>query len=277
MLGRMLEIEDLSEDVIGKAMRGLGMDAAAVAKKAGLEQGAVDALLEGGSDEKALRRVAEALELSPGALVELNRGAWKPEPREVPGIKRFTTEFGGDMQVNAYMVWDVNTSEAVVFDTGTDCGPILDTVGQKGLKVGAILLTHTHPDHVADLERLQAGTGAPVYVPKGESAPGATPFEPGKTFVCGQLDIRSYLTSGHSPAGTTYVVHGLKRPVAIVGDAIFCASIGGPNISYEDALSLIRKHIFSLPDPAVLCPGHGPVTTVGEEKSHNPFFPEFKN
>jgi glyoxylase-like metal-dependent hydrolase (beta-lactamase superfamily II) len=77
--------------------------------------------------------------------------------------------------------------------------------------------------------------------------------------------------------GITYVIKGLDEPVAIVGDAVFAGSMGGGMVSYQDALQTNREKIMSLPDETVLCPGHGPMTTVGEEKNHNPFFPEFKS
>jgi len=71
------------------------------------------------------------------------------------------------------------------------------------------------------------------------------------------------------------VIDGLDRPIAIVGDAIFAGSMGGGMVSYQDALQTNREKIMTLADDTVLCPGHGPMTTVGEEKKNNPFFPEF--
>ena len=96
------------------------------------------------------------------------------------------------------------------------------------------------------------------------------------TFRAGALKIETRQTSGHSAGGITYVISGLPRPVAVVGDAIFAGSMGGGAVSYTDALRNNRNKIFTLPNEAVLCPGHGPLTTVGEEKLHNPFFPEFQ-
>jgi glyoxylase-like metal-dependent hydrolase (beta-lactamase superfamily II) len=90
------------------------------------------------------------------------------------------------------------------------------------------------------------------------------------------LKIEPRSTWGHSKGGTTYVVTGLARPLAIVGDALFASSMGGGIVSFPDALSTNRKEIFTLPDETVICPGHGPLTTVREEKAHNPFYPEFK-
>ena len=72
------------------------------------------------------------------------------------------------------------------------------------------------------------------------------------------------------------MITGLALPVAVVGDALFSSSMGGGMVSFPDALATNRKEIFTLPDETVVCPGHGPLTTIGEEKAHNPFYPEFK-
>ena len=135
-----------------------------------------------------------------------------------------------------------------------------------------ILLTHAHPDHVADLRRLRKATGAPVYISRLEEAEEAEEVEEGKRFRVGSLEIEARLTSGHSPGGMTFVVTGLSRPVAIVGDSLFAGSMGGGNVSYEDALRNNREKILTLPDETIVCPGHGPLTTVGKEKRDNPFF-----
>src|SRR5205085_8271033 len=129
-----------------------------------------------------------------------------------------------------------------------------------------------HPDHVADLTHLAKETGAPVYTPEDEPAPGAESFEEGKHWKLGALDVDTRKTWGHSRGGMTYVVNGLSRKLAVVGDAIFAGSMGGGNVSYRDALRTNLDKILTLPDDTVICPGHGPMTTVGEEKKHNPFF-----
>ena len=70
----------------------------------------------------------------------------------------------------------------------------------------------------------------------------------------------------------TYFVTGLAHPLAVVGDSIFAGSMGGGNVSYKDAVSNNLNKILTLPDETIICPGHGPLTTVAEEKEHNPFF-----
>nr|MDQ3314620.1 MBL fold metallo-hydrolase [Verrucomicrobiota bacterium] len=143
---------------------------------------------------------------------------------------------------------------------------------RENLTVKLILLTHSHPDHVADLSRLRKETGAPVYISKRESARDAEGIDEGKRFECGALRIEARLTSGHSVGGMTFVVEGLTRPVAVVGDSLFAGSMGGGAVSYNEALRNNRQKILTLPDETIVCPGHGPLTTIGKEKRENPFF-----
>ena len=88
----------------------------------------------------------------------------------------------------------------------------------------------------------------------------------------GKLDIESRLTWGHSKGGVTYVVSGLQRPLAIVGDSIFAGSMGGGGVSYPDAVKNNLEQILTLPGSTVIAPGHGPLTSVAEEQKNNPFF-----
>ena len=129
-----------------------------------------------------------------------------------------------------------------------------------------------------DLTKLSADGAVTAFVHAREACAGAKTFELGETesWESGGLKIEPRSTWGHSKGGITYVVSGLEKPVAIVGDALFASSMGGSMVSFSDALATNRKEIFTLPDPTVLCPGHGPLTTVGEEKAHNPFYPEYK-
>jgi hydroxyacylglutathione hydrolase len=122
------------------------------------------------------------------------------------------------------------------------------------------------------LPGLREKTGAHVFAPARESVPGAEPIEEGKRFRVGKIDIEARLTWGHSPGGMTYVVTGLARPIAIVGDSLFAGSMGGGNVSYDDAVQNNLKKILTMPVETIVCPGHGPITSVGEEKKHNPFF-----
>jgi len=176
--------------------------------------------------------------------------------------------------VNAFLIWDPETKKAAVFDTGTDSQPIMRRADQLGLTIESIFLTHTHNDHVADLARLkkQIGDQVTVYSNKDEPWPSTTQFKEGDSFSIGKLTVDTRTTSGHSPAGTTYVINGLARPLAVVGDAIFAGSMGGGLVSFADAWDNNMKKILTLPDDTILCPGHGPMSSVAEEKKYNPFF-----
>jgi hydroxyacylglutathione hydrolase len=267
----MIPLEDNFTDVIGKAQRGLGISDSQLAEKSKVSIDKIRQLRDGSVDDDALSRVAPILNLNPAALVELAGGQWKPREVEAEGLAQFNTNYG-DMTVNAYLVWDRQSRDAVAFDTGADCSEMLARIANEKLSVRFILLTHAHPDHIEDLDRLRKKTGAPIFISERESAPSAQSFAEGKSFQAGKLRIETHLTWGHSPGGTTFVVNGLAQPIAVVGDSLFAGSMGGGGVSYTDAVTNNREKILTLPDETIICPGHGPMTTVGEEKKHNPFF-----
>jgi glyoxylase-like metal-dependent hydrolase (beta-lactamase superfamily II) len=267
-----IPLEDNVSDIIGKAQRGLGISDSQLAERSGASAEKIRKLRAGEFDDDAIERAAPVLNLDAAALRKLAAGTWTPETvGEMEGLARFNTTYS-DMTVNAYLAWDPGSREAVAFDTGADCGEMLRRIEEENLQVKFILLTHAHPDHVADLRRLRKSTGAPVYLSEFEEEEGAEEVEEGRRFRVGSLEIEARLTSGHSPGGMTFVVTGLARRVAIVGDSLFAGSMGGGNVSYSDALRNNREKILTLPDETVVCPGHGPLTTVGKEKRDNPFF-----
>lgn len=270
-------LEDCFEDVIGKACRGLGIDDGTLSFLTGVEEETIAALKEGEFNEEGARALCSTLGLDADSLVAMARGEWAPEPLELNGLRQFNSDYRGEMTVNAYLAWDAASGAAAVFDTGANADELLAAIEELGVEAKAIFLTHTHHDHIIELERVLAATGRPpVYVSEREPVPGADLIVPGKSFQIGGLDIETRLTAGHSIGGISYVISGLARPVAVVGDALFCSSMGGGIISFPQALECNRKELFTLPDDCVVCPGHGPMTTIGEEKAHNPFYPEFK-
>jgi len=270
-----IPLEDNFTDIIGKAQRGLKFSDEQLSQRAGIPLAELQAVKNGEVKESAIARIAGVLGLGAAALVDSARKTWYPTEHNMSGLAQFNTPYE-DMTVNSYLVWDEKAKQAVAFDTGADAGSLLDFAKKRGLRIQTILLTHTHPDHIADLARLTKESGAPAFVPDLEPASGAEPFKEGKSFSVGSLRIETRKTSGHSVGGTTYVISGLAQPVAVVGDSMFAGSMGGGGISYPDALENNRQKILTLPDNTVICPGHGPLTSVGEEKQRNPFFPEFK-
>ncbi|HEX4653870.1 MAG TPA: MBL fold metallo-hydrolase [Candidatus Udaeobacter sp.] len=268
----MIPLEDNVGDIIGKAQRGLGISDSELAERARIDSQTIRKLRDGDSDEAAILSVAPILGLSGSALCDLARGEWHPTKIEaIDGLEQFNSDYH-EMAVNAYLVWDPASHAAAAFDTGADSREMVRFANRHKLNVQLILLTHAHPDHVADLPSLREETGGDVFAPTREAVPGAELIEEGKRFQLGNLKIDTRLTWGHSPGGMTYVVTGLAHPIAVVGDSLFAGSMGGGNASYQDALRNNLEKILTLSDDTIICPGHGPITTVGEEKVHNPFF-----
>jgi glyoxylase-like metal-dependent hydrolase (beta-lactamase superfamily II) len=273
-----ITLEDNFDDVLAKAQRGLGFTDEALAAKAGVSVSILQALKKGQLDEAALAKLAPILRLHGPSLLELARKAWYPRVPNMTGLAQVSTAWK-DFRVNAFVAWNPVTRQAVVFDTGTEPGPILAVVKENKLRAELLLITHTHGDHVACFAELKEKLGKPrAYVsPRGTLA-GAEPIDAGATLSLGNLHIEVRRTSGHAACGLTYVMRGLAQPVAVVGDALFAASMGGARSTeaYAEALKTNREQIFTLSDDTVICPGHGPRSTVGQEKAHNSFFSEFK-
>ncbi|MDG1853470.1 MAG: MBL fold metallo-hydrolase [Verrucomicrobiales bacterium] len=272
----MISIEDFIEDIVGKAMRGHKISVQDLAADSGASSTSIAQLLEGKVDEATITSIAPHLDLDPQSLIIAGRKSWYPEPVNIKGLEMYNTKWA-DMYVNSYLVWDSSKSIATAFDTGANSKQLIETVHSNDLTLESIYLTHTHTDHIADLARLKSSfPSIRIYVSKKEPIKGAELIEDEHNFSIGSLSVRSHLTWGHSKGGLTYVINGLERPIAIVGDALFAGSMGGGVVSYVDALKTNRKYIFTLPDDTVICPGHGPMSSIGEEKKNNPFYPEFK-
>ncbi len=274
--GRMalIPLEDNFADVIGKAQRGWKIADAELCRRAEVSAADLAAVQAGRPIDAVLRRVARHLRLDPDALEDLAHGRWRPRPPVFPrGFAMFNTRYG-DMAVNSCLVWDSRSRLAAAFDTGADCGAMLDVVAAERLEVSHIFLTHTHEDHVADLARLAAATGATVWASEREPAPhaGAKTFAENAHFHLGEIAVKTLLTSGHSPGQTTFFVTGLAWPLAVVGDSLFAGSIGGSAEHFAEQHGNDVRKILTLPRDTVLVCGHGPLTTLAEERRHNPFF-----
>jgi hydroxyacylglutathione hydrolase len=267
-----IPLEDQFEDIVGKAQRGLHMGDPELSQRAHLDQEELRVLKKGSGNPAHIPELAEALGLGLRALAASYSKSWYPA--DVPiieGLKQFNTALL-DMTVNAYLVWDPETKEAAVFDTGADASELLAFVDSANLTVKYLFLTHTHQDHVADLGVIVKRTHAEVFGPELERMPETKVVREGDQFRLGKLRIEARLTNGHSPGGTSYIVHGLQTTVAIVGDSLFAGSMGSAPNDYQKALRNNAEKLLSLPENTLICPGHGPLTTVENEREHNPFF-----
>ena len=270
----LISIEDNFADVIAKAQRGYGITDAELAARAEITPAELDAIKAGEARLPLIRRLARHLKLSPDALEVLAKKEAYPKAPIFPrGLAMFNTKYH-DMTVNNYLVWDPKSREAAVIDTGGDASDLIDFIAAEKLRVKCILLTHTHEDHIASLPALVKATGAEVWSAEREPLdfPGARTFAANDYFHLGTIAIKALATWGHSPGLTTFYVQGLSWPLALCGDALFSASIGGSPTHFREQIKNTRARIFSLPKDTVIGPGHGPLTTLAHERKYNPFF-----
>ena len=275
----MIPLEDKHNDIIGKARRGLGLSFADVARHLERDENDLKEWEAGRAvpDDQTLVRLAEVLRLAPSRLVESAHQKWYPENPQAGRLKNLlqATSHYGDMLVNAYLTWDISTHDAALFDTGTNFQFLKEKIDSYPLNLRYVFLTHAHADHVAVLDQIHDAWRPEIYTSKGEYVRNAKVAAEGDSFKVGRISVQVLETEGHSPGGLTYLLRGIGErlpAVAVVGDALFAGSVGGPMHSYERLLANLRKKILTLPDDTLLAPGHGPFTTVGEEKKHNPFF-----
>ncbi|MBN1868726.1 MBL fold metallo-hydrolase [Candidatus Sumerlaeota bacterium] len=200
-------------------------------------------------------------------------------------------------ETNVYLAACRATREAALIDAGGYTPGVADFVREHGLRVSSVLITHGHYDHTDAIERYLADFGGPCPVRAGARRTGgvaAKEMSDGETFELGTLTVRALRMGGHTEDGVAF--HFVREAsaektsaeetsgegkeflpavsVVFSGDALFAGSVGGaaPGRAHDREIADIRSKIFTLPDETLVFPGHGPATTVGVEKRHNPFF-----
>jgi glyoxylase-like metal-dependent hydrolase (beta-lactamase superfamily II) len=273
-----MNLEDHVGDIIAKARAASGIALKAAAEAAGLSDEELFGLEASGKCTRRpdFKRLAGALGLH-GEKLERVADGWVPAEKDL-GLWRelrwISTSRGG-MPVNCYLVWDEVTRDAALFDTGWEAAPALKLIVENQLQLRHIFVTHSHHDHVAALPEIRSAFPKARLHSGAKSAPVDQRNRANDFIHLGSLRITNRETPGHSEDGTTYVIGTWPEDaphVAIVGDAIFAGSIGRGNQSWELARQEVREQVLSLPADTLICPGHGPLTTVGEEKENNPFF-----
>jgi glyoxylase-like metal-dependent hydrolase (beta-lactamase superfamily II) len=249
-------LEDELAYVWRKAMRGAGLNANELAQKCSVSPGELDKMMRESRPESLVRKAAEVLSLSADALLGLSR--YRPVVPILHGISRLDMPFEED-SVNAWLVRDED--HALLFDTGYLADSATRLLAMIGVAEVELFLTHDHRDHVGGITMLAPLLRKIHEIPQGQS------------LSFGSLRVKCIDLAGHCMPTSGYVISGLSRPVCVTGDALFAGSIGGcaDAFAYQMALRNIRQHILTLPDDTILLPGHGPATTVGQERENNPF------
>jgi len=201
----------------------------------------------------------------------------------------------GPLQCNCSVIGDESTREAIVIDPGDNLDQILGLIRKHNLQVKQIVITHAHIDHVGGAAKLRAATGAPILLNQNDyallkmldvQAAWIGMPSPGKVEIdnsignadsvkVGPLEGQVIHTPGHSE-GSICLYFPLEKKL-IAGDTLFAGSIGRtdlPGGSYEKILRSLHDRVLALPDDTIVIPGHGPATTIGEERESNPFLQE---
>ena len=273
-----MTLEDTVGDIIRKARQSANVSAEAAANAANLSAEEFAAFEDTGKSSRPpdYQAIARLVHLN-GAKLERIASGWLPPAIDLSTwqeLRQITTT-GSNMSVNCYLIWDEVTREAALFDTGFDALPIFDLLDKDQLQLKHLFITHTHADHVAALAPIRQKYPKVRLHSNSKGAPPEQRYRANEFIHLGSLRITNRDTPGHAEDGITYIVGTWPDDapnVAIVGDAIFAGSIGGARELADLAKQKIHDQIFSLPSETLICPGHGPVTTVELEKANNPFF-----
>jgi hydroxyacylglutathione hydrolase len=182
----------------------------------------------------------------------------------------------GWLSTNCYVVCCEETREAAVIDPGmeskAEAEPIMDFIKQNSLHIKYIINTHGHPDHIAGNTIMKNATDAPILIHTSnpEHVQADRKLHDGDAIQVGTLKLKVLHTPGHTKDGISL----LADNAVFTGDSLFAGSVGRTDFaggSYEELMHSLKTKLLPLPDSLKVYPGHGPATTIGDEKRHNPF------
>jgi hydroxyacylglutathione hydrolase len=276
-----MPLEDDFCDIIKKARIGQGLSVGDLALTTGLPGGELTVLERGARppDRMEVQAFAKALGLRSDPLEQIAIEKWEPVSQHQPACVETIQGLIGGYGVQGYVVHD--DGEAVLIDTAYNAPAMIEFLSGRQLRLIGICLTHGHADHADGIEQILKFRQVPVYLGSEDvdllswQPPAAQLKAPeqGQTISVGCLSIHCLATPGHTPGGICYRVAAESQRICFVGDTLFAGSIGrsNPSTLYRTHLQSVRAHVLGLPPEYRLLPGHGPATTVREERDHNPF------
>jgi glyoxylase-like metal-dependent hydrolase (beta-lactamase superfamily II) len=278
-----MPLEDEFCDILKKARIGQGLSVADVSARAGVSVGDIAAWERGESvrDRAAVQVLAEVLRLRAEPLAQIAIDKWEPMAQNQPEWVHTVQGSIGGYGVHGYIVHDAG--KAVVIDTAYNARAMIEALDTHKLQLVGICLTHGHADHADGIDRLLEHREVPVYL--GSKDIELLAWRPrtdllvapadGQCIRVGNRTIHCLATPGHTPGGICYRADDPSQPACFVGDTLFAGSIGRSNPSdlYSTHLNSVSQRVLMLGPNYRLLPGHGPATTVAEERTYNPFAP----
>jgi hydroxyacylglutathione hydrolase len=274
-------LEDELGDVLDKALLREGLTAAELAERVGVDSGRIRDVVDyrGALSAEEIRRIAEALNLNPVGLAAVAGGRYPlPEVRGLPFCLYPLRTPHGIGVANAYIVADCASDAGLLFDCGTDAGALRRVWPGRIARLEAVFLTHHETEHAGGLPEVRARfPGLPIFGPAGAARGDGSLIVPqdGAVLHFSGCEVRVWHTPGHVENHLCYVVTAqrahTRSPLFISGDLLFAGSIGGSYFCPQRLSTSLRRVFDELPGDTIIAPGHGPLTTIKNERAFNPF------
>jgi glyoxylase-like metal-dependent hydrolase (beta-lactamase superfamily II) len=261
-----------------KAQRGRRIATADLARMTGLTEHAIESWLAGDGVPSAdeARALARPLRLDPRKFAARAANSWEPHVNLPANVRHHPHD---PHPSNGYLFFLDDARTAALIDPAGLPATVLQAIAAGPFALRYILITHKHADHcdaTADIARAYPAARIVMHrsdvAAIGDLAPGALPIVDGDELPFGDdATIRMLHTPGHTDGSSCF----LFRSTLFTGDTLFAGSVGGAfgDVStYDDILASVKFKLFELNDQTVVMPGHGPPSTIEQEKAHNPFF-----
>lgn len=274
-----IELEDTFGDIVRKASRGTNTSVESLSKETGIDESRLKQFLadKTAPSELEARAIAATLSLDGAKLADSASRRWYPEEKKFPAF--LSHQINKPHPSNGYFMLLRDRKVGAFVDPAGHPQSIIDGFKRAGIELQYILLTHRHADHSDALEPLRQAfpKATPVIhqvdgATLGSAARDAMNIIDGASLPFGDGEIQMLYTPGHTDGSSCFIYKGN----IFTGDTMFAGSVGalfGERFGYADLLRNVRSKILALPETTVVFPGHGPPSTIGQERAHNPFVP----